>query len=199
MQKMTKYTEIAINDAATWENEYNEYNGHMPIFRKKNGKVFIISTHKDFSEELERFKEFFMKQGLVVKILDCPGKTEFVLSVLDFANSFEDYVSNCAVVVVLSHGKNGNILAADDKEMAVENDIMGRFNNKDCPALKGKPKFFLLHTILDEEEEEPYKRLYLRKKVKNALILQSAVKVRLMKKKLNFSYYILRNMIEPTL
>ena len=46
------------------------------------------------------------------------------------------------------------LLISDDKEMAVENDIMGRFNNKDCPALKGKPKFFLLHTILDEQEEE---------------------------------------------
>merc|ERR1711860_247320 len=105
--------------------------------RQKNGKVLVISTHKDFSGELKRLNNFFLKQGLVVKILDCPGKTEFVLSVLDFANSFEDDVINCAVVVVLSHGKNGNILAADDKEMAVESDIMGRFNNKDCPALKG--------------------------------------------------------------
>ena len=74
------------------------------MFRK------MVSIHIDFLEELNRFEE---KQGLVIKILDCPGKTEFVLSVLDFANSFEDEVYNCAVVVVLSHGKNGNILASD--------------------------------------------------------------------------------------
>ena len=151
----------------------------MPVLRPKTGKALIISTQKDFTKSLKRLEEFFLEQGLAVETKDCPGKTEFVLSVLEFSNSFDDEHFNCAVLVILSHGKDGDILAADGKEMAVENDIIGRFSNKDCPALKGKPKFFLLHTILDEEKEKPFHRLYVRKKVKNGLIIQSAVMVRM--------------------
>jgi hypothetical protein len=74
----------------------------------------------------------------------------------------------------LSHGENGTILASDDKEMAVENDIIGRFDNKDCPALKGKPKLFLFQTTLNHDKMDPFRTLYVRRKVKNALTLQSA-------------------------
>jgi len=172
---MTRFEEGVFQDVSIRNTMGNLKNYSMPVLRPKTGKALIISTHTDFTQNLNRLEEFFLKQGLVVETNDCPGKTEFVLSVLEFSNSFEDEHFNCAVVVILSHSKNGDILAADGKEMAVENDIIGRFSNKDCPALKGKPKFFLLHTILEEEKEKPFSRLYLRKKVKNGLIIQSAV------------------------
>ena len=173
---MTKNEEGFFQDAVV--NMGNPGNYSVPAVRQNSGKALIISTRKDFSKHLNTMEQFFLKQGLLVETVECPGKTDFVLSVLEFANSFDDNNFNCAVVVILSHGKNGNILAAEEREMAVENDIIGRFNNKDCPALKGKPKFFLLNTILDEEKEIPFKRLYLRRHVNNGMIIQSAVMVR---------------------
>merc|ERR1711892_269145 len=174
-KKMTEHEELASHDAAVWNR--NSTQGLERSFsgvRKKTGKALIVISNKTYLNDLINLENFFTKQGLVVQTQDCPTRTEFVLGVLDFANSFKDGDFNCSVVVVLSHGKNGNILASDGKEMAVENDIIGRFDNTDCPELRGKPKFFLLHTILDEGENEIFKTLYLRRKVKNALALQSA-------------------------
>eukprot|EP00092_Neocalanus_flemingeri_P103604 GFUD01132610.1.p1 GENE.GFUD01132610.1~~GFUD01132610.1.p1 ORF type:complete len:177 (+),score=34.18 GFUD01132610.1:1-531(+) len=98
------------------------------------------------------------------------------MNVLEFCDSFQDKDFNVSIVVVLSHGENGAILASDDKEMGVENDIIGRFNNKDCPALKGKPKLFLFLTNLVETEKDSFKTFYMRRKVKNALAIQSIAK-----------------------
>ena len=49
---------------------------------------------------------------------------------------------DCLIIAVLSHGIKGQIYAADEKLINVE-DIQSMFNGRNCPTLIGKPKIFL--------------------------------------------------------
>ncbi len=55
----------------------------------------------------------------------------------------EHWNSDMCVVAILSHGEDGLIFSKDGRQISTEW-LLGRFNNDGCPALKGKPKFFIL-------------------------------------------------------
>lgn len=60
-----------------------------------------------------------------------------------FARSPAHNAAEMCVVIILSHGDNGLIYGSDGRK--IENEwLLRQFNNEGCPALKGKPKFFLL-------------------------------------------------------
>ena len=47
------------------------------------------------------------------------------------------------ILVILSHGREGHVFSADSIRLPVE-EIYEKFNNLNCPKLKGKPKFFII-------------------------------------------------------
>ncbi len=51
--------------------------------------------------------------------------------------------ADMCIVCILSHGDSGLIYSTDGREVSTEW-VLRRFNNEGCPALKGKPKFFIL-------------------------------------------------------
>ena len=50
-----------------------------------------------------------------------------------------------AVVAILSHGENGSIICTNGEKVLIE-DILSKFNNREAPPLKGKPKFFIFQS-----------------------------------------------------
>lgn len=66
-----------------------------------------------------------------------------------FTKSEEHATADSTVVAVMSHGKGGNhedgtlIYTRDCPNFMSSEDILRRFNNINCPLLKGKPKCFL--------------------------------------------------------
>nr|XP_015211626.1 PREDICTED: caspase-14-like isoform X2 [Lepisosteus oculatus] len=48
---------------------------------------------------------------------------------------------SCCWVVIMAHGRFGNIVAADGKSVKLE-DIFKLFNNRQCPGLRQKPRAF---------------------------------------------------------
>lgn len=50
-----------------------------------------------------------------------------------------------SIVTVLSHGENGAIICTNGEKIQIE-DILTKFNNKEAPPLKGKPKFFIFQS-----------------------------------------------------
>ena len=56
-------------------------------------------------------------------------------------------ISKCVSceVCILSHGENGSIICCNGEQVATE-DILRRFNNREAPALRGKPKYFLFQS-----------------------------------------------------
>jgi len=70
--------------------------------------------------------------------------------------------ADMTVVVILSHGKDGVVYAADGQSINMEY-IYEFFNNRNCPNLMGKPKFFIVQAcrgdrpdsgVEGEEEQE---------------------------------------------
>ena len=66
-------------------------------------------------------------------------------------NGFSKSDDHMCVVIILSHGNDGGLInAADGKSVSTEY-VLRRFNNDACPALKGKPKFFILQACRGDE------------------------------------------------
>ena len=65
-----------------------------------------------------------------------------------FTKCEEHATADSTVVAVMSHGKGGNheegtLIYTRDCNFLSSEDILRRFNNINCPLLKGKPKLFL--------------------------------------------------------
>lgn len=72
------------------------------------------------------------------------------LSILDFKKELKSLAENpenesadMMILVVLSHGREGQIITSDGRGVDTE-EIYAQFNNVNCPKLKGKPKFFIV-------------------------------------------------------
>ena len=74
-------------------------------------------------------------------------------------SKMEDHIdSQMCIVIILSHGNDGGLInAADGKSVPTEY-VLRRFNNDACPALKGKPKFFVLQACRGDEVNTRYIR-----------------------------------------
>ncbi len=57
--------------------------------------------------------------------------------------------ANMMVLAVLSHGRDGHVYTSDGLVIATES-IYEKFNNNNCPLLKGKPKFFIIQVRMDD-------------------------------------------------
>ncbi|KAH9383233.1 hypothetical protein HPB48_024312 [Haemaphysalis longicornis] len=52
--------------------------------------------------------------------------------------------ADCLVVILMSHGEERFIYGSDGEKLHLRNDVYRTFNNEECPALKKKPKIFLV-------------------------------------------------------
>jgi len=77
---------------------------------------------------------------------------DFNLLLGDFANRQEHRSADMMVLIVLSHGSDGHVITSDSRRVATEG-IYEKFNNSKCPALKGKPKFFIIQACRGEETD----------------------------------------------
>ena len=68
---------------------------------------------------------------------------EFDKELVAFANDRGHRDSDMMILAILSHGREGNVFASDGTVIAIES-IYEKFNNKNCPDLQGKPKFFII-------------------------------------------------------
>ena len=56
------------------------------------------------------------------------------------------------ILVILSHGRDSAIFASDGTCIPTE-EIYKKFNNENCPALMGKPKFFIIQACRGDETD----------------------------------------------
>lgn len=68
---------------------------------------------------------------------------QFYKAITEFCNNKMHEECDMAVVAILSHGKDGVVYSADGQSINMEY-IYEFFNNKNCPMLQGKPKFFIV-------------------------------------------------------
>jgi len=72
--------------------------------------------------------------------------------IANFSRKPELQKADMLIVCVLSHGVLGHMVSSDGREIETEW-ILRQFNNDGCPALKGKPKFFILQACRGDETD----------------------------------------------
>jgi len=96
-------------------------------------------SHVDVANLTKLFKELHFKtthkQNLTI--------LEFKKELKSLADNPENESADMMILVVLSHGREGQIITSDGRGVDTE-EIYAQFNNVNCPKLKGKPKFFIV-------------------------------------------------------
>ena len=68
-----------------------------------------------------------------------------------FATSKGRYYDKAVVIIIMSHGGNGCVLGSDhDGNTLNLNKVFSYFTDEACPALKGKPKVFMIDACRQE-------------------------------------------------
>lgn len=123
-----------IIDIEIYENDIQErrFGSHVDVenlVQLLQGLSFDVTVHKN------------LHQGLFYKVI-----TEFC------QNKIHEE-SDMTVVVILSHGKDGLVYAADGQSIDMEY-IYEFFNNRNCPYLQGKPKFFIVQACRGDRPDQ---------------------------------------------
>ena len=74
------------------------------------------------------------------------SKVELIKALNEFADDKRHEENDMMILVILSHGREGSIDTVEGQPYPLEN-IFSRFNNQQCPNLKGKPKFFIVQVM----------------------------------------------------
>lgn len=122
------------------------------MFVNPRGHVLLVNNEK-FPEELSKYRHgsamdennlTMLFQQLYFKVTVRRNRTyrEMVSDVMWFANLPEHQDMQMAILIVLTHGEDGYLMGSDGLRLPIEW-VLLKFNNDQCPNLKGKPKFFI--------------------------------------------------------
>jgi len=79
--------------------------------------------------------------------------SQFFEVITEFCSDKRHKEADMTVVVILSHGKDGVVYAADGQSINMEY-IYEFFNNRNCPLLLGKPKFFIVQACRGDRPDQ---------------------------------------------
>lgn len=132
-----------------------------PVYKtrsKHRGIAFIVNNIKfDRAEERKgahvdgkNLKDIFQQCGMVVNDYENLKAAEIKNKLTKYAGNKELKLYDVAVFVFMSHGYEDvyrqSIIKGTDEEPVEESWIVGQFSNKNCEALRNKPKIFLFQT-----------------------------------------------------
>ena len=76
-----------------------------------------------------------------------------------FASNSLHQDADMMIFAIINNGTENGIITFDGGEILLE-DIFKRFNNQNCPNLKGKPKFFIIQSCRGNETDEVLETQY---------------------------------------
>jgi len=93
--------------------------------------------------DVNNLEKLFNSLDFEVEIKKNLKRHEFYKEITSFSRNQKHREAHMMILVILSHGHDGQIYAADGPYISTEW-IYKEFNNEFCPLLKGKPKFFII-------------------------------------------------------
>ncbi|CAK8677898.1 unnamed protein product [Clavelina lepadiformis] len=85
----------------------------------------------------------------IVHVDNCTAD-EMQSAVKEFSKKDKLHDADCVVVILLSHGKGNFLYGSDGGKVRVDT-LVQNFDNAHCPALRNKPKIFLIQGCRDDE------------------------------------------------
>ncbi|XP_005406155.1 PREDICTED: caspase-14 [Chinchilla lanigera] len=117
--------------------------------------TLCVTKAREGSEvDLEALKSMFQHLGFQSTMKRDPTAQQFHEEMEKFQqviDSWEEPVS-CAFVVLMAHGDEG-LLKGEDGEMVRLDDLFQVLNNKNCQALRAKPKVFIVQACRGENRD----------------------------------------------
>ncbi|EAA00248.5 AGAP011951-PA, partial [Anopheles gambiae str. PEST] len=115
------------------------------IFSSMAVRVGSSKDRTDISTVLQRI-------GFEVRVMDDPNRKQLLSALKQLAGEDHSH-SDCLVVVVMTHGKENNLLYASDKSYEA-NQLWEPFIGDACPSLIGKPKLFFVQACRGKKLDE---------------------------------------------
>lgn len=132
---------------------HNDPKEHYKMTARPRGPCLIINnidfegdmfpTRKGSDEDAKRFDVIFQQLGF--KVIMTRNQTADQMKKL-----FKDVAAECKqehdalFVFILSHGSEHGIYGVDGIEVYLESEIISCFDNRNCKAMLGKPKVFVI-------------------------------------------------------
>lgn len=117
--------------------------GPCLIINNVDFEADIFPQRKGSDEDARRFDDIFQQLGF--QVIMYRNQTAEQMRKL-----FKDLAKQCRTehdalfVFILSHGSEHGIFGSDGIEVCLESEIISNFDNRNCEAMVGKPKVFVL-------------------------------------------------------
>jgi len=128
----------------------SEPRGLVLIIDNENFEGEVLPTRTGSLVDANNLDILFGDLGFHVTLRRNLSYYELITEVQKFSGKEQWSSVGMCVVVILSHGTHGRVAAADGRELETEW-ILRQFNNQGCPALKGKPKMFILQACRGDD------------------------------------------------
>jgi len=166
----TEPTEKGVMDVQVVPAAYHRSNSNQcsqmaayDMYRRPRGLAMIIDIEvyeNDVQErrfgsdvDVENMKALLRGLEFDVTVHKNLQLAQFFKKITEFCCNKMHQEGDMAVVVILSHGKDGVVYAADGQSINMEY-IYEFFNNRNCPLLRGKPKFFIVQACRGDRPDQ---------------------------------------------
>ncbi|XP_019487308.1 PREDICTED: caspase-14 [Hipposideros armiger] len=117
--------------------------------------TLCVTKAREGSEaDLDALERMFRQLGFQSTTKRDPTAQQFQEELEKFQRAIdarEDFVS-CAFVVLMAHGLEGRLKGEDEKMVELEN-LFRVLNNKNCQALRAKPKVYIVQACRGEQRD----------------------------------------------
>ncbi|XP_057564048.1 caspase-14 isoform X2 [Hippopotamus amphibius kiboko] len=117
--------------------------------------TLCVTKAREGSEaDLDALESMFQQLGFESTVKRDPTAQQFLEELEKFQQAIdarEDFVS-CAFVVLMGHGLEGRLKGEDEKMVKLE-DLFQVLNNKNCWALRAKPKVYIVQACRGEQRD----------------------------------------------
>ena len=134
-----------------------------PMHRRPRGQAIIIDIEvyeNDIQErrlgsdvDVENLRALLQGLEFDVTVHKNLALGPFYREITEFCCNKMNAEADMAIVVILSHGKDGFVYSADGQSINMEY-IYEFFNNRNCPRLRGKPKFFIVQSCRGDHPDQ---------------------------------------------
>ncbi|CAL4128346.1 unnamed protein product, partial [Meganyctiphanes norvegica] len=127
-----------------YKNDSGPPRGAVFIANYKNFSDKQIQTRRGSKKDVENLTKFFSQMGYkVVKLLEDSCRDQTLAAMRLFSEHKIHKEVDSMILVVMSHGLNDNTFVTSNGKTMTSQEVYEIFSDKNCPALKQKPKLFI--------------------------------------------------------